>query len=96
MQQQAKTTGRRRMEGTVLSNKMQKTVIVQTSVLVRHPKYGKYYKKYEKFKAHDEKSECQSGDKVEVIESRPISKQKRFRVVRVLEKAKRAEVVAEV
>jgi small subunit ribosomal protein S17 len=76
------------IEGVVLSNKMQKTVVVETSALVKHPKYGKYYKKYKKFKAHDEKGECQVGDRVEVIESAPISKEKRFRVRQVLEKAK--------
>lgn len=81
-------TSRRTIEGVVLSNKMQKTVVVETSSLVKHPKYGKYYKKYKKFKAHDEKGECQVGDRVEVIETAPISKDKRFRLQRIVEKAK--------
>jgi small subunit ribosomal protein S17 len=91
--QAAKTTSRRRMEGIVLSAKMQKTAVIQTAALVRHAKYGKYFRKYKKLKVHDEKSECQVGDRVEVIESAPISKDKRFRVVKVLEKAKHAEIV---
>jgi small subunit ribosomal protein S17 len=83
-----KKTRRRVIEAVVLSNKMQKTVVVETATLVKHPKYGKYYKKYKKFKAHDEKSECQIGDRVEVIETAPISKDKRFRVRQIVEKAK--------
>lgn len=81
-------TSRRVLEGVVLSNKMQKTVVIETSSLVRHPKYGKYYKKYKKFKAHDENGECQVGDRVEVMETAPISRDKRFRLRKVLEKAK--------
>ena len=85
----AEKSSGRTLEGRVLSNKMQKTIVVEITSLVKHAKYGKYFKRYRKFKAHDEKSECGVGDKVEVIESRPISKDKRFRVSRVLEKAKR-------
>ncbi|MDB5037735.1 MAG: ribosomal protein [Bacteriovoracaceae bacterium] len=84
----AKTTRRRTIEGVVLSNKMQKTIVIETASLVKHPKYGKYFKKYKKLKAHDEKSECQVGDRVEVIETAPISKEKKFRVRQILEKAK--------
>jgi len=87
-----KASSRRHLEGVVLSDKMQKTIVVQAIMQVRHPKYGKYYKKYQKFKAHDEKEECSVGDRVEIIESRPISKDKRFRLVKILEKAKKAEV----
>lgn len=61
----AAKTRRRTIEGVVLSNKMTKTVVVETSSLVKHPKYGKYFKKYKKLKAHDEKDECQVGDRVE-------------------------------
>ena len=88
-----KTTSRRRMEGLVISNKMQKTAVVQISALVKHAKYGKYFRKFKKLKVHDEKSECQVGDRVEILESSPISKEKKFRLVKVLEKAKRAEAI---
>ncbi len=81
----------RRIIGTVVSNKMQKTVVLEASRLVKHPKYGKYYKKYQKLKAHDEKSECGVGDKIEVIECRPLSKEKRFRLSKIIEKAKVVE-----
>ncbi|MBN8554058.1 MAG: 30S ribosomal protein S17 [Deltaproteobacteria bacterium] len=88
-----KTTSRRRMEGLVISNKMQKTAVVQTAALVKHAKYGKYFRKFKKLKVHDEKSECQVGDRVEIMESSPISKEKKFRLVKVLEKAKHAEAI---
>ena len=81
-------TRRRTIEGTVLSNKMDKTVVVETYSLIKHPKYGKYFKKYKKLKAHDEKNECQVGDRVELIETAPISKEKKFRVRQIVEKAK--------
>jgi small subunit ribosomal protein S17 len=89
----AKKTSRRTMEGVVLSNKMQKTAVIQTAALVKHAKYGKYFRKYKKLKIHDEKSECQVGDRVQIMESAPISKDKKFRLVKILEKAKHAEVV---
>lgn len=90
----AKTTSRRHLEGVVISNKMQKTAIIKTTTLVKHPKYGKFVRKYKKLKIHDESNECQIGDRIEVIESSPISKEKKFRMVRVLEKAKRADSIA--
>jgi small subunit ribosomal protein S17 len=73
--------------GIVTSNKMQKTVVVQTERLVRHAKYKKYVKRLEKFKAHDERQECQIGDKVLVVETRPLSRDKRWRVEQILERA---------
>ena len=79
---------RKERAGLVVSDRMQKTVVVETSALIKHPKYGKYFKKYKKLKAHDEKSECKVGDRVELIESQPISKEKRFRVSRIIEKSK--------
>ena len=88
---QTKTKSLRKIQGTVKSNKMDKTVVIEASRLVRHPKYGKYYKVYKKYKAHDEKNACNMGDIVEIIECRPISKQKRFCLLRVVERAKRAD-----
>lgn len=70
--------------GKVLSNKMTKTIIVQTERKVLHPKYKKYIKKRTKLYAHDEKNEAQIGDRVMLIETRPISKLKRWRLYKVL------------
>ncbi len=80
--------GKRKTEvGTVISDKMDKTVVVRVERLVQHPKYKKYIKRYTKYKAHDEKNECRAGDKVLIIETRPLSKTKRWRVMQILEKA---------
>ncbi len=80
--------GKRKTEvGTVISDKMDKTVVVRVERLVQHPKYKKYIKRYTKYKAHDEKNECRVGDKVLIIETRPLSKTKRWRVMQILEKA---------
>src|SRR5262245_49073321 len=73
--------------GLVTSNKMQKTVVVEVLRLIRHAKYKKYLKRRVKFKAHDEKQECQPGDKVLIVETRPISKEKRWKVQQILERA---------
>ncbi|MBF0117588.1 MAG: 30S ribosomal protein S17 [Desulfobacterales bacterium] len=77
---------RRQLSGIVVSNKMQKTVTVLVERLVQHSAYKKYIKKRAKFAAHDEKSTCQIGDKVLITESRPLSKTKRWRVSKILEK----------
>ncbi|MGH7864964.1 MAG: 30S ribosomal protein S17 [Candidatus Binataceae bacterium] len=74
-------------EGTVVSAKMAKTVVVQTERLVEHPLYGKRVMQRARYLAHDERGECGEGDRVLIIESRPISKRKRWRVSRVLIKA---------
>ena len=74
-------------QGVVLSNRMQKTVVVAVERTVRHPKYLKYLKRRSKLKAHDEKSECQVGDRVSIVETRPLSRDKRWRVSRILERA---------
>jgi small subunit ribosomal protein S17 len=74
-------------QGVVVSNKMDKTVVVMVERLVRHPKYRKYLKQRNKFKAHDEQNECGIGDEVELIETRPLSRDKRWRVRSVLKKA---------
>ena len=78
---------RKVMIGTVLSNKMDKTVVVAVQRNVSHSKYGKTVKRTYKLKAHDEENVCQIGDKVKVMETRPLSKDKRWRVVEVVEKA---------
>lgn len=72
--------------GTVTSNKMDKTVVVQVERLVKHPKYKKYVKQRRRFKAHDEKNACKVGDEVRIIETRPLSKDKRWAVVEVTRK----------
>lgn len=69
------------LSGVVLSDKMDKTVVVSVSRFVKHPKYGKFYKINKKYKAHDEENKYKIGDKVEIIETKPISKDKRFKVV---------------
>lgn len=74
--------------GVVVSDKMNKTAVVAVERLVKHPTYKKYIKRTSKFKAHDEKNECKVGDKVKIIETRPLSKTKRWRVVEILEKVK--------
>jgi len=74
--------------GTVTSNKMNKTITVAVERKVKHPIYGKFVKKTTKFHAHDEKDECTIGDVVKIMETRPLSKTKRWRLVEVIEKAK--------
>lgn len=74
--------------GTVVSDKMDKTVVVAVQRLVKHPLYGRIIKLTKKFKAHDELNECKVGDKVKLMETRPLSKDKRWRVVSIIEKAK--------
>lgn len=74
--------------GVVVSDKMQQTVVVRVETTTRHPLYGKTLRKVKKFKAHDERSEAHAGDKVLIAETRPLSKEKRWRVVQVLEKAR--------
>ena len=78
---------RKVMIGTVVSNKMDKTVVVAVETSVRHKVYQKTVKRTYKLKAHDEENACKVGDKVEVMETRPLSKDKRWRVVKVVEKA---------
>lgn len=74
--------------GRVVSDKMDKTVVVTVETLVAHPLYGKSVKRTTKFKAHDENNECGIGDTVKIMETRPLSKQKRWRLVEIIEKAK--------
>ncbi len=76
------------IKGVVVSNKMDKTIVVRAERLVKHAVFHKYIKRYEKYKAHDEQNRCQIGDKVLIIESRPLSKDKRWRMLEILEKAR--------
>jgi small subunit ribosomal protein S17 len=78
---------RKTLMGLVLSDKMDKTVIVMVDRQVLHPVYKKYIRKRTKVKAHDEKNECHIGDKVLLIETRPLSKEKRWRIKEILERA---------
>lgn len=74
--------------GTVVSDKMDKTVVVNVTRTTRHPIYGKIIRKSKKFKAHDQDNQCRVGDKVLIMETRPLSRDKRWRVAKVLEKTK--------
>jgi small subunit ribosomal protein S17 len=79
---------RKTMIGRVVSDKMDKTIVVAVEDNVRHPFYGKIMKRTYKLKAHDERNEAGEGDRVKVMETRPLSKEKRWRLVEILEKAK--------
>ncbi len=78
---------RRQLVGTVVSNKMDKTAVIRVERLAKHPLYKKYVRKCNKFVAHDTANACHIGDKVVIIESRPISKTKKWRVSNIVEKA---------
>jgi small subunit ribosomal protein S17 len=78
---------RKRLVGVVTSDKMDKTIVVSVATVKRHPIYGKVISRATKYKAHDENNECRVGDRVEIIESRPYSREKRFALVAVLERA---------
>jgi small subunit ribosomal protein S17 len=81
--------GRRKVrQGRVVSNKMEKTVVVAVESRIRHPLYGRIVRRTKKFKAHDETNQYNAGDLVEIIECRPLSKDKTWRVSRLLEKAR--------
>ena len=79
---------RKTRTGVVTSNKMERTITVKVSRKLKHGMYGKYLEKTKKFHAHDEKNECNVGDTVRIMETRPLSKLKRWRVVEILERAK--------
>jgi len=83
-----KRNNRKVREGLVTSNKMEKSIVVSVERKLRHPKYGKFLKRTTKLMAHDEKNECTVGDKVKVMETRPLSKNKCWRLVEIIEKAK--------
>jgi small subunit ribosomal protein S17 len=79
---------RKQRVGTVISDKMDKTIVVAVKTKVLHPLYGKTVNRTTKFKAHDENNECGIGDTVRIMETRPLSKDKRWRLVEIVEKAK--------
>ena len=86
---EATARGRRKVrEGLVVGDKMDKTAVVQVEDWVKHPLYGKVIRRTSKLKAHDEQNQCGVGDRVQIMETRPLSATKRWRVVEVLEKAK--------
>lgn len=86
---EAKTTDRRRrtLSGVVVSDKMDKTVVVQVTRRYRHPRYRKYIQERQRYKAHDEQNSAKLGDKVEIVETRPLSAQKRWALRTIVEKA---------
>ena len=86
-----KRSARRELVGLVTSDKMQKTVVVMVSHRVKSEQYGKYMTKRVKYKAHTETNEYHIGDKVQIVESRPLSKDKRWRVAKLIEKAREAQ-----
>jgi small subunit ribosomal protein S17 len=88
MEQTIERTNRKEKTGTVISNKMNKSIVVAVERKVKHPKYGKFVKKTSTFMAHDEKNESNIGDTVRIMETRPLSKNKRWRLVEIIEKAK--------
>lgn len=74
--------------GVVVSDKMEKTIVIEVLRKVKHPIYGKFVKRTSKFAAHDEKNECRTGDTVRIMETRPLSKSKCWRLVEIIERAK--------
>jgi small subunit ribosomal protein S17 len=79
---------RKRLTGVVTSDKMDKTIVVEVITTKRHPVYGKVMRRVKKYKAHDESNDCRIGDRVQIIESQPISRHKRYMVTSILERAK--------
>jgi len=84
----AEQGNKRTIKGMVISDKMDKTIVVKAIRLVKHPVFHKYVRKHVKYKAHDENNECKAGDTVLIIETRPMSKDKRWRMLEILERAK--------
>ena len=79
---------KRTIKGVVISDKMDKTIVVKAERLVKHPIFHKYVRKHVKYKAHDEQNQCKVGDTVLIVEARPMSKDKRWRMLEILERAK--------
>ena len=84
---EAKRTPRKTREGRVVSSKMDKTVVVAITTQVKHPQYGKFVRRTKKYVAHDETNQCGVGDTVRIVETRPLSKTKRWRVQQIITKA---------
>jgi len=79
---------RKTRQGVVISNKMDKTIVIAAKFKEKHPIYGKFVQKTKKYHAHDEKNECRIGDRVRIMETRPLSKNKCWRLIEIVEKAK--------
>ena len=86
--EEVKRNLRKERIGVVVSNKMNKSIVVEIERREKHPIYGKFIKKTSRFMAHDEKQECNIGDTVRIMETRPLSKRKRWRLVEIIERAK--------
>jgi small subunit ribosomal protein S17 len=84
----AEKSNKRTIKGLVVSDKMDKTIVVKAERLVKHAVFHKYVRRHVKYKAHDEQNSCKTGDTVLIIEARPMSKDKRWRMLEILEKAK--------
>ncbi|HOC59137.1 MAG: 30S ribosomal protein S17 [Syntrophaceae bacterium] len=84
----AEKSNKRKIKGVVVSDKMDKTIVVKAERLVRHSIFHKYVRRHVKYKAHDELNQCKRGDSVLIIEARPMSKDKRWRMLEILERAK--------
>ncbi len=91
MTESATIRHRKEFVGTVISDKMQKTIVVQVTRLVRHKQYPKTIRSKQRFKAHDEKNEARIGDRVRIMETRPLSKDKRWRLVQIIARAQTVE-----
>lgn len=89
-------TNRKKMTGVVVKDKMDKTVVIEVEKFLKHPKYHKYLKRKKRYKAHDDKSQCNVGDRVIIVESRPLSKEKRWVVKGIIEKEKLMSIREEV
>jgi small subunit ribosomal protein S17 len=84
----AEKSNKRTIKGVVISDKMDKTIVVKAERLVKHSVFHKYVRRHDKYKAHDEQNQCKTGDSVLIIEARPMSKDKRWRMLEILERAK--------
>ena len=84
---------RKKLVGTVVNNRMEKTALIMVERLTKHLKYGKYVRRRKKYMAHDPKDMCNVGDKVRIVESRPISKRKRWQVINVIGKSKTEKAI---
>jgi small subunit ribosomal protein S17 len=84
----AEQGNKRTIKGVVTSDKLDKTIVVRAERLVKHPIFHKYVRKHVKYKVHDEQNQCKAGDTVLIIESRPMSRDKRWRMIEILERAK--------
>jgi len=88
-------SAKRKMRGVVIGRSMKKTIIVRIARVFKHPQYKKYIRRMKNYKVHDERDTCNVGDLVEIVEMRPLSKEKRYRVIRVVEHAEKTDIQKE-